>query len=68
MQTVLEQWRSQIHFAAQQETALTIRGSGSKDFYGETVPEHSLLDTRAYHGVVAYDPAELVLTVRCGTP
>lgn len=68
MQTVLEQWRSQIHAAAQQETALTIRGSGSKDFYGEAVPEHSLLDTRAYHGVVAYDPAELVLTVRCGTP
>lgn len=68
MQTVLEQWRSQIHAAAQQETALTIRGSGSKDFYGEAVPKHSLLDTRAYHDVVAYDPAELVLTVRCGTP
>lgn len=68
MQSVLEQWRSQILSAAHQETALTIRGSGSKDFYGEAVAEHTVLDTRAYCGVVAYDPAELVLTVRCGTP
>ena len=27
-----------------------------------------VLDTRAYAGIVAYEPTELVITVRCGTP
>jgi hypothetical protein len=27
-----------------------------------------VLDTRAYRDIVSYDPSELVITVRCGTP
>jgi glycolate oxidase FAD binding subunit len=27
-----------------------------------------VLDTRAYRGVVSYEPTELVITARCGTP
>jgi len=27
-----------------------------------------VLDTRAYQGIVSYEPSELVVTVRCGTP
>ena len=28
----------------------------------------SLLDTRSHRGIVSYDPTELVITARCGTP
>jgi len=45
---------------------LRIRGSGSKDFYGNET-QGELLDTRSHAGVVSYEPTELVLTARCGT-
>src|SRR3546814_14813881 len=49
-----------------------IRGGGTKDFYGETgslknATGHSVLDMSAYHGVVSYQPSELVITARAGT-
>ena len=31
-------------------------------------PAGTLLDTRGWRGIVEYDPAELVVTARCGTP
>jgi len=46
---------------------LCIRGGGSKDFYGEA-PRGALLDTRAFRGTPSYEPTELVVTTRCGTP
>ena len=46
---------------------LRIRGGGSKDFYGQA-PQGELLDTRAHAGIIAYEPTELVITARCGTP
>ena len=48
-------------------TQLRIRGGGSKDFYGEA-PRGELLDTRGLAGVSSYEPTELVVTARCGTP
>jgi glycolate oxidase FAD binding subunit len=56
----------QIRAAAADRRALRIRGGGTKDFYGNE-PRGELLDTRACSGVAAYEPSELVLTVRCGT-
>jgi glycolate oxidase FAD binding subunit len=56
-----------IRAAATGGNRLRIRGGGTKDFYGQA-PEGEILDTRAYAGVVAYDPTELVITVRGGTP
>jgi glycolate oxidase FAD binding subunit len=53
--------------AAAGGAALCIRGGGSKDFYGNAL-RGELLDTRAHAGVVAYEPTELVVTARCGTP
>ena len=47
--------------------ALRLRGGGTKDFYGNA-PRGELLDTRGYAGIVAYEPTELVITARCGTP
>jgi glycolate oxidase FAD binding subunit len=46
---------------------LRLRGGGTKDFYGED-PVGELLETRACAGIVAYEPSELVITLRCGTP
>jgi glycolate oxidase FAD binding subunit len=46
---------------------LRIRGGGSKDWYGQSF-EGEILDTRAFSGIVDYEPTELVITARCGTP
>lgn len=67
MDTALQHLIDQIQTAAAQHTPLRIRGDGSKDFYGETL-QGELLDTRAYCGIVSYEPSELVVTVRAGTP
>ncbi len=67
MEQVIEQFKERILAAASNKQPLRIRGGGTKDWYGQT-PVGELLDTRAYSGVVAYDPTELVITVRSGTP
>ncbi len=64
---ILGDWQARVRAAAQAGTALRLHGSGSKDFYGES-PQGEALDTRAYRGIVAYEPTELVITARCGTP
>lgn len=46
---------------------LRLRGGGTKDAIG--VPSDArVVDMRGFAGVVDYDPPELVLTVRAGTP
>jgi len=46
---------------------LRIRGAGSKDFYGGMLAGE-VLDVSGYRGIVAYEPTELYVTARCGTP
>jgi len=46
---------------------LRIRGGGSKDFYGGPLAGEPL-DVSAYRGIVSYEPSELVVTARAGTP
>lgn len=53
--------------AASAEKPLCIRGAGTKDFYGNALRGEAL-DTRGHAGIVAYEPTELVITARCGTP
>jgi glycolate oxidase FAD binding subunit len=67
MQQILERFREQVRAAADGKRALRIRGGGSKDWYGQRL-EGEILDTRAYAGIVDYEPTELVITARCGTP
>ncbi|MDT4828144.1 glcD: glycolate oxidase, subunit GlcD [compost metagenome] len=67
MQATLDAFRDAVRQATETRTPLRLRGGGSKDFYGQT-PEGQVLDTRAYAGIVDYDPAELVITARGGTP
>jgi glycolate oxidase FAD binding subunit len=53
--------------AAARRRPVRLRGGGTKDFYGNP-PRGEVLDTRTYAGIVAYEPTELVVTARCGTP
>src|SRR5437899_12733644 len=65
MDSVLEKLSETIRAASRSRRALRLRGGGSKDFYGQTL-EGEVFDTRAYAGIVAYEPSELVITARCG--
>jgi glycolate oxidase FAD binding subunit len=56
-----------IRAAHESGSALRIRGAGSKDFYGGMLAGE-VFDVAAYRGIVAYEPSELYLTARCGTP
>ncbi len=67
MQQVIEQFAGRIRSAAAEKKPLRLRAGGTKDFYGQSL-EGEVLDTRAYAGIVAYEPTELVITARCGTP
>jgi glycolate oxidase FAD binding subunit len=67
MQEVIRQFSETIRKAAAEQTLLRIRGSGSKDFYGLALIGDAL-DTRALTGIVDYEPTELVITARAGTP
>jgi len=51
---------------AARKAPLRIRGGGTKDFYGARV-DGEPLEIGAYAGIVAYEPRELVLTVKAGT-
>ena len=46
---------------------MRLRGGGTKDFWGAPL-QGEVLDTRAYAGIISYEPSELVVTVRGGTP
>ncbi|HKY03097.1 MAG TPA: glycolate oxidase subunit GlcE [Burkholderiales bacterium] len=63
----LQAIQERIREAAAQTRPLRLRGGGTKDFYGERF-EGEVLDTRVHAGIVDYEPSELVITVRCGTP
>ena len=56
-----------IRAAHADNTPLIIQGGGSKTFYGNA-DEGEVLGTRRLTGVVDYQPKELVLTARAGTP
>ena len=67
MDELLEMFRVRIMRAGRDKTPLRIRGGGSKDWYGNA-PHGEVLDTSDYQGIVSYEPTELVITARCGTP
>lgn len=67
MDAALVELRDRIVAAQQARTPLRLRGAGTKDFYGERLVG-AVVDTRNYAGIVNYEPSELVITARCGTP
>ena len=71
MNSLIGAWQARVREAAADKakhgTTLRIRGHGSKDFYGSALAGE-VLDVSGYAGVVSYEPTELVITARCGTP
>ena len=67
MNDVVSGFAERVRHAAGAKTPLRLTGGGSKDFYGGQL-KGEILDTRAYAGIVSYDPTELVVTACCGTP
>ena len=64
-----EQFSAQIKQAAADQTPLRIQGSASKAFYGRAGAEnHPLLSVADYSGIVNYEPTELTITAKAGTP
>ena len=63
MQNIVEHFQERVR----EGRPLRIRGGGTKDWYGQRL-EGDVLDTRGYTGIVDYEPTELVITARCGTP
>ena len=63
----LQALAERIRAAGADGQPLEVRGDGTKGFLGG-VPRGEVLDVRALSGVSAYEPTELVVTVRAGTP
>ena len=59
----IDEFRSRIL----ERKPLRLKGGGSKDFYGGPLAG-AVLETGGYSGIVSYEPTELVVTARCGTP
>jgi glycolate oxidase FAD binding subunit len=67
MDAALHQTLERVRAALADSSPLRIRGGGSKDFHALQL-QGDILDTRALSGIVSYEPSELVVTVRAGTP
>ena len=67
MATTLQELVERVRAARDGGTPLRVRAGGTKDFYGN-LPRGEVLDPRPWQGIESYEPSELVVTVRSGTP
>ncbi len=67
MDAALNRLIDRVQTARSVRAQLDIRGGGSKLFYGEA-PLGEPLETAELRGISSYEPSELVVTVRAGTP
>ena len=66
-QDISARLQDSIRSASDTRTALCIRGGDSKAFYGRSAGGDAL-DVSMHRGIVNYEPTELVITARAGTP
>jgi glycolate oxidase FAD binding subunit len=66
-QVAIDAFREQILNAAKSKAPLSIEGGGTKSWYGNP-NQYAKLNTRAYSGILEYQPEELVITACTGTP
>jgi len=57
-----------IKRAVDRNAGIRIAGGGSKAFYGRAARGDEELSTLGHRGIVDYEPSELVVTARAGTP
>lgn len=66
-QDIGEELRETVRQAFEKRIPLCIRGGDSKAFYGRIARGEPLAVGR-HRGIVDYEPTELTITARCGTP
>ena len=59
--------QQQVEHAVNTKTLLNIAGGGSKSFLG-VISNAKTLDVQHHEGVISYEPTELVIKARAGTP
>jgi len=59
-----------VRAAFNDKTALKIVGGNTKHFYGNesNAKKFDVIETRIHQGIISYEPSELVITARAGTP
>lgn len=67
MSDLVNQYAETIRAAADAKRPLNICGGGSKSFYGNA-PAGEELNVTGHRGIISYEPTELVITARAGTP
>ena len=67
MGPTLQALQERVRAAAASKVPLMVVGGGSKSFYGNEA-RGDAFDVRAVSGIVDYEPTELVVSVRGGTP
>ncbi len=67
MSDISQELQQSVDHALHHNITLNIAGSDSKAFYGRQ-PEGARLEVAGHHGIITYEPSELVMTARCGTP
>ncbi|MDH5395266.1 MAG: glycolate oxidase subunit GlcE [Gammaproteobacteria bacterium] len=66
-----QELQDRVREAISNKRMLKIVGGNSKHFYGNpdtAAHKTDLLETRIHQGIVSYEPSELVITARAGTP
>jgi len=63
------QLQNKVSQAIASSDSLTIKAGGSKDFYGRSISvPPTELNISQHRGIINYEPTELVITARTGTP
>ncbi|MDO8863806.1 glycolate oxidase subunit GlcE [Haliea sp. E1-2-M8] len=65
---VTQELIEQVNCARTDGSTLEIVGGGSKRFIGREAAADARIDAGRHRGIVSYEPVELVLTARAGTP
>jgi FAD/FMN-containing dehydrogenase len=65
--SAIDRLRDRILEARSRRASLDIRGGNTKAFYGES-PQGEPLELHELTGISSYEPTELVVTARAGTP
>jgi len=66
-----QELQDRIRASSNDKTPLKIIGGNTKEFYGNDVSKQKnieILETKNHQGIISYEPSELVITARAGTP